>query len=624
MNLDNIYLLDHPQISTSGYRSNTSNTNSINQPIAPMKPPSLLNNGIANPATSLGLGDTDKVIFKIESDHLTSNNNLSNFKLNSTFSNHQIVNQSNNISNSNNTELKQFKIVNNVNVPPNSTNLSSNVLSVKQQQHFIKSEPKDENLPANLEPTLVEAQLDTFDPNALNIYVNNVVCSYSTRCHLNLRRIAMEGLHVEYKKENGMVNMKLRKPYTTATMWSSGKVTCAGAKSESDAYKAARRFCRMLQKMQFKVKLTNYRVVNVLATCNIPFGVDIQKLAENYQKECSYEPELHPGATFKLLKIKATLKLFTTGSITLTAPSVLIAKEAINQIYPILLEFKRTFPSDQHNMNNISNQVIAQKESDISTPIQQQNFFQSNSLNNSTIKIEPDYKPPTQSTFSNFCFYSNLLSNTKSITKTIGNPTVTSISSLNYNTNSIESSSNSYHQQNNITHINVCKNQQLQGSTFNQESNKVSLSQQPKSSTITSSNQIYQVNLPSTYHHIIPSNSLHSYTPVQEVSTSEANNQSFVSSITTNGTINNISSSLLNTIQTTSPHMHQPSIQQNAFSLNHTNNTININNNSSNISIISSNSFSNNLVSTSSTFNQPSNGWYYDSLLVDNVDDFLP
>ena len=69
-----------------------------------------------------------------------------------------------------------------------------------------------------------------------------------------------------------MVNMKLRKPYTTATMWSSGKITCAGAKSESDAYKAARRFSRLLQNMQFKVKMTNYRVVNVLATCNMPFG----------------------------------------------------------------------------------------------------------------------------------------------------------------------------------------------------------------------------------------------------------------------------------------------------------------------------------------------------------------
>lgn len=39
---------------------------------------------------------------------------------------------------------------------------------------------------------------------SLDVYVNNVVCSYSTKCHLNLRKIATEGMHVEYKRENGV------------------------------------------------------------------------------------------------------------------------------------------------------------------------------------------------------------------------------------------------------------------------------------------------------------------------------------------------------------------------------------------------------------------------------------
>ena len=137
-----------------------------------------------------------------------------------------------------------------------------------------------------------------------------------------------------------MLNMKLRKPYTTATIWSSGKITCAGAKSEPDAYKAARRYCRLLQKMQFKVKMSNYRVVNVLATCTVPFNIDIIRVANQFRKECSYEPELHPGATFKLKDFKSTLKLFTTGSITLTSPSVELVRKSINYIYPILYEYR--------------------------------------------------------------------------------------------------------------------------------------------------------------------------------------------------------------------------------------------------------------------------------------------
>ena len=157
-------------------------------------------------------------------------------------------------------------------------------------------------------------------------------------------------------------------------------------------------------------------------------------------------------------------------------------------------------------------------------------------------------------------------------------------------------------------------------------------------STISGPNQIYQVNLPSTYHQIIPSNTLHSYTQLsQPAPPNGANNNNnnsplFVPTITSNGnSINNninISSSLLNTIQTASPHIHNQhsSIQQTAFSnnLNSISNNSTINSNS-NMSILSSNTFSNTLAnSSSSILSQPSNGWYYDSLLVDNVDDFLP
>lgn len=49
----------------------------------------------------------------------------------------------------------------------------------------------------------------------IDIVINNVVCSFSVRCHLNLREIALNGKNVEFRRENGMVTMKLRRPYTT-------------------------------------------------------------------------------------------------------------------------------------------------------------------------------------------------------------------------------------------------------------------------------------------------------------------------------------------------------------------------------------------------------------------------
>ncbi|ELT90049.1 hypothetical protein CAPTEDRAFT_75203, partial [Capitella teleta] len=178
------------------------------------------------------------------------------------------------------------------------------------------------------------------DAPILDIVINNVVCSFSTRCHLNLKRIAREGNHVIYKPENGMVSMKLRKPYTTANIWSSGSITATGSTSEVDAKIAARRYCRILQKMGFRVRFGRYRVVNVLGTCSLPFGIRISQFAQDHHKQCSYEPELHPGATYTMMEPRATLKLFTTGSITVTAPRVENVKLAINHIWPLVFKYR--------------------------------------------------------------------------------------------------------------------------------------------------------------------------------------------------------------------------------------------------------------------------------------------
>lgn len=58
--------------------------------------------------------------------------------------------------------------------------------------------------------------------------------------------------------------------------------------------------------------------MNVLGTCSMPWGIMIVNFSEKYKKDASYEPELHPGVTYKLYNPKATLKIFSTGSITVT------------------------------------------------------------------------------------------------------------------------------------------------------------------------------------------------------------------------------------------------------------------------------------------------------------------
>lgn len=173
----------------------------------------------------------------------------------------------------------------------------------------------------------------------IDIMINNVVCSFSVSCHLDLRNIALTGNNVEFRRENGMVTMKLRRPLTTASIWSSGKITCTGSTSESQARVAARRIARCLQKLGYTIRFRNFRIVNVLGTCTMPFGIKIAQFSQTHRKAASYEPELHPGVTYKIEHPKATLKIFSTGSITVTAPSVNNVQMAIEHIYPLVKEF---------------------------------------------------------------------------------------------------------------------------------------------------------------------------------------------------------------------------------------------------------------------------------------------
>lgn len=80
--------------------------------------------------------------------------------------------------------------------------------------------------------------------------------------------------------------MKLRHPKVTASIWSSGKITCTGSTSEDEAKVAARKVARILQKMAFKVKFSAYRVVNVLGSVILPFGIRIAQFTEENRQIC--------------------------------------------------------------------------------------------------------------------------------------------------------------------------------------------------------------------------------------------------------------------------------------------------------------------------------------------------
>ena len=55
---------------------------------------------------------------------------------------------------------------------------------------------------------VAEVQEQSDEP-CIDITINNVVCSFSVKSHLNLKQIAQNGFNVEYRRENGVTEIGL-------------------------------------------------------------------------------------------------------------------------------------------------------------------------------------------------------------------------------------------------------------------------------------------------------------------------------------------------------------------------------------------------------------------------------
>ncbi|CAG0912971.1 unnamed protein product [Notodromas monacha] len=225
-------------------------------------------------------------------------------------------------------------------------------MSLMSERHMIRNgvvpgmhqlaEPvSNKNLPPLMNGEVNGDEPEDPEDGTIDIVPRNIVCNFKVGCHLDLKMIALKGCNVQYRSATNVVLMKLRRPMCTAHIWSSGRVTCTGSKTEPDAKRAARKVARFLQKLKFPVKLRHYRIVNILATCSFPFGVKLEHVVGLDRKNSSYEPELHPGLTYKVSDLSAVLKIFSTGSVTITAPSLRNVQMAVEHVYPLCSQCRK-------------------------------------------------------------------------------------------------------------------------------------------------------------------------------------------------------------------------------------------------------------------------------------------
>ncbi|TVU30607.1 hypothetical protein EJB05_22237 [Eragrostis curvula] len=140
----------------------------------------------------------------------------------------------------------------------------------------------------------------------------NIVSTVNLDCQLDLKEIALKARNAEYNpKRFAAVIMRIREPKTTALVFASGKMVCTGAKSEEHSKLAARKYARIIQKLDYPARF-------------------------------KYEPELFPGLIYRMKHPKIVLLVFVSGKIVLTgAKTREEIYTAFENIYPVLTEYKK-------------------------------------------------------------------------------------------------------------------------------------------------------------------------------------------------------------------------------------------------------------------------------------------
>ncbi|KAG3091368.1 hypothetical protein PI124_g16806 [Phytophthora idaei] len=217
----------------------------------------------------------------------------------------------------------------------------SSLRAVKERQLALVEKPSRELQTVGAR----ELQVDDDWEERLNLEVKimNVVGTVDLKTPLDLKMIALHARNAEYNpKRFSAVIMRLRDPKTTALIFGSGKIVITGGTSEESCRLAARKFTRVIQKLNFPAKFTEFKVRNVMGTCDIRFPIRLEGLLNDHARFSSYEPELFPGLIYKLVEPKLTLLIFVSGKIVLCgARDSNHLHQAIDKMYPVLLQYRK-------------------------------------------------------------------------------------------------------------------------------------------------------------------------------------------------------------------------------------------------------------------------------------------
>ena len=243
-------------------------------------------------------------------------------------------------------------------------------LYLKFQQNSPKVEKKgidndngnDREIPGNTSATKNTTNGNISDGINIIPVIENIVCTANLNCRLNLKAIALQANNVKYepKKFSGLI-MKIKEPKATALIFQTGKMVCLGTKNEEQAKTACKTFAKIIKKIGYKVTFTNFKIQNIVGSCNLNFRLPLSRLGNHIMKymnstsvkHVAYLPDLFPGLIYHYLTPRNSgdgengnspnivFLIFNSGKIVITgAKKTNQIYDAFSHVYPLFHKFR--------------------------------------------------------------------------------------------------------------------------------------------------------------------------------------------------------------------------------------------------------------------------------------------
>ena len=152
----------------------------------------------------------------------------------------------------------------------------------------------------------------------MRVQIQNVVALAAFNQTFDLNAIANAfPRDTEFKKRFPGLVFKLKEPKTAILIFNSGKMICAGGKTEDETKKAILTIVQKLKKGGINVAgKPEIRITNIVASANLDGVIDLDSLySERMSGKIIFEPEQFPALIYRWESPVVVFLIFSTGRV---------------------------------------------------------------------------------------------------------------------------------------------------------------------------------------------------------------------------------------------------------------------------------------------------------------------